>query len=87
MGVEIINMLKRVLKGISTVQGVLFNHHTRHEDSGGDEIYANLRAGLDADKPAAGKAGRAYWAIDTGRFYQDDGTNWVKIKIKHAVYM
>jgi len=38
MSVEIINYLKRILKGISTVQGVLFNHHTRHEQGGGDEV-------------------------------------------------
>lgn len=121
MSVEIINYLKRILKGISTVQGVLFSHHTRHQKGGGDdlesllklanlaekshasltgitasqhhvktgddEVYGNIRAGLDAGKPAAGIVGRIYLATDTGYFYRDDGTSWVKIPVKHAVYM
>lgn len=32
--------------------------------------------GLDADKPAAGTAGRFYWATDTQLLYRDDGASW-----------
>lgn len=46
MSVEIINYLKRILKGISTLQGVLFSHHTRHEQGGGDEIDVTGLSGL-----------------------------------------
>jgi len=38
MSVEIIKCLKKILKGVSTLQSVIFNHHTRHEQGGGDEI-------------------------------------------------
>ena len=36
--VEIIKQLKKVLKAVSILQNTIFNHHTRHEDGGGDEI-------------------------------------------------
>jgi len=37
-----------------------------------------LKGGLDAGKPAAGKEGRIYFAVDTYIFYYDNGTTWVK---------
>ena len=56
--VEIIKQLKKILKGVSTLQGVIFNHHTRHEDGGGDEIsVAGLSGELaDQQKPKPHKA-------------------------------
>ena len=38
-----------------------------------------LQSGLDAAKPAAGSAGRIYWATDTGIYYRDNGTAWVEV--------
>jgi len=38
MSIEIINYLKRILRGFNALQGVVFNHHTRHEAGGGDEV-------------------------------------------------
>jgi len=36
---------------------------------------------LDANKPAAGKAGRIYFAVDTHIFYYDNGVAWEKAGI------
>ncbi|GAI35953.1 unnamed protein product, partial [marine sediment metagenome] len=35
--------------------------------------------GNDAEKPAAGIAGRLYWATDTHIFYKDTGAVWVEL--------
>lgn len=32
--------------------------------------------GLAAARPAAGRAGREYWATDTTTLYRDNGTTW-----------
>ena len=54
--------------------------------SAGDKLLASdwndehvLEQGLDADKPAAGVAGRLYWAYDTKILYRDNGSAWEKI--------
>jgi len=56
--VEIIKQLKKILKGVSTLQNTVFNHHTRHESGGGDEISMVTKLSqliIDADKNWAGK--------------------------------
>ncbi len=56
--VEIIKQLKKILKGVSTLQGVVFNHHKRHEEGGGDEVSVVTKLSqltIDADKNWAGK--------------------------------
>src|SRR4051812_41170078 len=40
-----------------------------------DLRFAEELQGLLADRPAAGKAGRRYWATNAG-YYRDDGTVW-----------
>ncbi len=40
----------------------------------------SIQAGLDADKPAAGTAGRLYVATDTQIIYRDTGTTWAKVR-------
>lgn len=47
-----------------------------HAKTGNDEVYGLLRTGLDASKPAAGTAGRFYWATDTKILYRDTGSAW-----------
>jgi hypothetical protein len=37
----------------------------------------SIQAGLDANKPTAGIAGRLYIATDTKTIYRDDGTQWI----------
>ncbi len=37
----------------------------------------SMQAGLDAGKPAAGTAGRVYFAYDTQKIYRDSGVSWV----------
>lgn len=39
----------------------------------------SIQAGLDANKPAPGTAGRLYVATDTQVIYRDTGTLWVKV--------
>lgn len=41
----------------------------------------SIQAGLDAEKPAAGTAGRLYVATDTQMIYLDTGTEWVKVGV------
>jgi hypothetical protein len=62
-------------------------HHTTHEKSGSDEVslaghddelYGLIRMGLDASKPAAGTAGRFYFATDTKILYRDTGGAWTE---------
>ncbi|MBL7689193.1 MAG: tail fiber domain-containing protein, partial [Bdellovibrionaceae bacterium] len=36
----------------------------------------SMQAGLDAGKPAAGTAGRVYFAYDTQKIYRDSGVTW-----------
>jgi len=40
---------------------------------------AYFDAGVDADKGAAGRKGRVWWATDSKILYWDDGTDWVEI--------
>lgn len=47
--VEIINCLKAILKGIKSLQNVVFHHHTSHENGGGDEINVGGLSGELAD--------------------------------------
>ncbi|TET16398.1 MAG: hypothetical protein E3J81_03175 [Dehalococcoidia bacterium] len=47
-----------------------------HAKTGNDEVYGLLRTGLDASKPAAGTAGRFYWATDSRILYRDTGSAW-----------
>jgi len=41
----------------------------------------SIQAGLDANKPTAGTAGRLYVATDTQIIYRDTGTAWTKIGV------
>lgn len=41
----------------------------------------SIQAGLDANKPAAGTAGRLYVATDTQIIYRDTGTAWQKVGV------
>jgi hypothetical protein len=58
-------------------------HHASHEVGGGDLLSAIglglLQTGNDAAKPAAGVAGRIYWATDTKILYRDTGAAWVEV--------
>lgn len=44
-----------------------------------DTIIATAYKGTLAARPAAGKAGRFYWATDTSKLYHDTGTTWSTI--------
>jgi hypothetical protein len=60
---------------ISTHAGNASVHHAKTAD---DEVYGLLRMGLDASKPAAGTAGRFYYATDTMILYRDTGGSWTE---------
>jgi hypothetical protein len=52
---------------------------SNHDHTDGKALaVGRLRAGLEANRPAAGSAGNVYFATDTGRFYVDTGTAWVQ---------
>lgn len=50
MSLEIINTLKKMLKGIDTLRGVLYNHHARHQQDGTDDLESLLRLANLAEK-------------------------------------
>jgi len=58
---------------ITTHKGDASAHHAK---TGDDEVYGLIRVGTDAGKPAAGVAGRFYWATDTEILYRDTGAAW-----------
>ncbi|WP_413612442.1 beta strand repeat-containing protein [Bdellovibrio sp. HCB-110] len=39
----------------------------------------SMQSGLNSSKPAAGIAGRIYFATDTKEIYRDDGATWVRV--------
>lgn len=51
-------------------------HSSRHKQGGADEVVGIVLQGLDANKPAAGMAGRFWLSTDTLALYYDDGTAW-----------
>jgi hypothetical protein len=65
---------------ITTHAGNASAHHAKTAD---DEVYGLLRMGLDADKPAAGTAGRFYYATDTKKLYRDTGGAWTEAILLH----
>ena len=46
---------------------------------------AYFDAGLDADKGAAGRKGRVWWAANSKILYYDDGSDWIEILRSEAV--
>lgn len=90
--------VKVVLESVQGVTGDLADpqdpktHATTHQSGGADELavgdlanvsVAAMLEGLDADKPAAGTAGRYYHATDTELLYRDDGSTW-NVKAGHG---
>lgn len=71
--------LKKPL-GTETVSRATYNENLEIMDANavkkGNGI-AELTGGTLADRPAAGVAGRYYFAQDTGEIYLDTGTAWV----------
>lgn len=61
---------------ISAHAGNASAHHTK---TGSDEVFGLLHSGTDANKPAAGVAGRFYFTTDTKILYKDDGSAWAEI--------
>lgn len=41
----------------------------------------NMDLGTDADKPAAGQAGRVWFSVDLGVIYFDSGTAWIPVAV------
>ncbi|GAW29773.1 hypothetical protein ULO1_23430, partial [Carboxydocella sp. ULO1] len=68
--------------GNETVSRAAFNENWDIIDAG---VVADkggvpsIQAGLDANKPTPGTAGRIYIATDTKIIYQDTGTAWQKV--------
>ena len=60
---------------ISTHTAIASAHHVKTAD---DEVYGLLRMGTDAGKPAAGIAGRFYYATDTMILFRDTGGAWTE---------
>ena len=63
-------------------------HANDHADGGADEITSALDpraypmlADVVANRPAAGVAGRFFWATDEGILYRDNGTGWDKVAV------
>ncbi len=63
-------------------------HAASHQDAGADEITSALDpraypmlADVVANRPAAGVAGRFFWATDEGILYRDNGTSWDKVAV------
>jgi len=63
-------------------------HASTHVDGGTDEINAALderaypmKADVIANRPAAGIAGRFFWATDEHILYRDNGTTWDKCAV------
>lgn len=50
MSLEIINTLKKMLKGIDTLRGVLYNHHARHQQDGTDDLESLLKLANFSEK-------------------------------------
>ncbi|MBC7340879.1 MAG: hypothetical protein H5U02_00235 [Clostridia bacterium] len=69
-------------------------HKSRHATNGPDPLTPgdigaiqnagatpSIMADIDANKPAAGVAGRIYIATDTKKIYRDDGTAWAQLPL------
>ncbi|MBA7496910.1 hypothetical protein ES702_07519 [subsurface metagenome] len=63
--------------------GVLTSQH--HIKTTHDEVYGLLRSGLIGDRPAAGTAGRLWYATDESILYRDNITGWVEVSRGEAV--
>lgn len=61
---------------INTHKGDASAHHTKTTDN---EVYGLVQAGTAAARPAAGVAGRWYFATDTLILSRDNGTSWVEM--------
>ena len=64
-----------------TVVLTIEQHANRHTQGGADEVIGIVLQGLDADKPAAGTAGRFWLSTDTLSLYYDNGTAWILVGI------
>ncbi|WP_413943027.1 hypothetical protein [Bdellovibrio sp. HCB-162] len=47
--------------------------------AGATSDVVSLQSGANTSKPAAGTAGRIYFATDTKEIYRDDGTSWIRL--------
>ena len=56
-------------------------HASRHAQGGADEVVGIVLQGTEAEKPAAGTAGRFWLSTDTLALYYDDGTSWVQVGV------
>ena len=61
---------------ITTHKGDASAHHTK---TGDNEVYGLVAAGIAADKPVAGIAGRWYFSIDTLILSRDNGNAWIEM--------
>ena len=61
---------------ITTHKGDASAHHTK---TGDNEVYGLVAAGIAADKPVAGIAGRWYFSTDTLILSRDNGNAWIEM--------
>lgn len=67
---------------LSSIDAEAETHASEHQAGGADVIDARgllgafLTADTETNRPAAGTAGRYFWATDTQKMYYDDGTAW-----------